>query len=62
MTVIQGTKDDIVDWRHNIPFLKEKIPDLKVIYIKKARHQLVNEAEPFLNELLEALGKQIVPE
>ena len=59
VTVIQGTRDDVVDWRHNIPLLKKKIPDLKVIYIKKARHQLMNEAEPFLNEFLEALGKQI---
>ena len=62
VTVIQGTRDDVVDWRHNIPFLKKKIPDLKVIYIRKARHQLMNEAEPFLNEFLETLGKQIVPE
>ena len=62
VTVIQGTRDDVVDWRYNIPLLKKKIPDLKVIYIKKARHQLMNEAEPFLNEFLEALGKQIGPE
>jgi lysophospholipase len=58
VTVIQGTKDDVVDWRHNIPFLKRKVPDAEVIYITKARHQLMNEAEPFLTEFLGILGKQ----
>ncbi len=59
VTVIQGTKDDIVDWRHNITFLGRKIPNVKVLYIKNARHQLMNEAEPLLNEFLGILGKQM---
>lgn len=58
VTVIQGTKDDIVDWRYNITFLSRKIPDLEIFYIKNARHQLMNEAEPFLGEFLDILGKQ----
>lgn len=60
VAVIQGTKDDIVDWRHNIPFLSRKIPDIKVFYIKNARHQMMNEAEPFLSEFIGILGKQFV--
>lgn len=59
VTAIQGTGDDVVDWRYNIPFLKQKIPNLKVFYIKKARHQLMNEAEPLLDEFLKALRKQM---
>ncbi|MFC1476518.1 alpha/beta hydrolase [Fibrobacterota bacterium] len=59
VTVIQGTKDDVVDWRHNIPFLNKRIPAIEVIYIKNARHQLMNEAEPFLSEFLNILGKQM---
>lgn len=55
ITVIQGTKDDVVDWRYNMPFLKERIPGLKVVMIKGARHQLVNEAQPMRAEALGAL-------
>ena len=58
VTVIQGTKDNIVDWRYNIPFLKKIIPDMKVMYIKNARHQLMNEAEPFLGKFLNLFGNQ----
>ncbi len=59
VTVIQGTKDNVVDWRYNIPFLKKKIPNLKTIYIKNARHQLMNEGEPFLGKFNKALKKQL---
>ena len=59
VTVIQGTKDDIVNWRHNILFLSRKIPNAEIMYIKNARHQLMNEAEPLLSEFLNVLGKQM---
>jgi alpha-beta hydrolase superfamily lysophospholipase len=59
VTIIQGTKDDVVDWRHNIPVLEEKIPGVTIIYITNARHQLMNEAEPYLSQFFAALGKQL---
>lgn len=59
VAVIQGTRDNVVDWRHNIPFLRQRIPNLEAVYIKKARHQLMNEGEPFLDEFLEALRMQL---
>ncbi len=59
MSVIQGTDDDVVDWRYNLPFLKEKIPELKVVPIPQARHQIMNEAEPYLGEFLRALKTEL---
>jgi alpha-beta hydrolase superfamily lysophospholipase len=62
VTVIQGTKDNVVDWRYNIPFIKKKIQMAEIIYIKKARHQLMNEAQPFITEFLKALREQVSTE
>lgn len=62
VTVIQGTKDTTVDWRYNIPFLKQKVANVDVVYIRKARHQLMNEGEPFLDEFLSTLRKQLCSE
>jgi len=50
VTVIQGSRDDVVDWRYNVPFLKEKFTDIKVYMIKGAKHQLMNEAGNYKTE------------
>ena len=36
--LIQGKEDDVVDFSHNVPFLLEKIPDLRVVYVDGAGH------------------------
>lgn len=59
VTVIQGTKDKVVDWRYNIPFIKKKLQPVEVIYIKRANHQLMNEAQPFLTEFLKSLRGRV---
>jgi|WetSurMetagenome_2_1015567.scaffolds.fasta_scaffold00226_24 alpha-beta hydrolase superfamily lysophospholipase len=50
--VIQGTADNTVDWKYNIPFLEKKIPGCKVSMIRDARHHLLNEAKPYREECL----------
>jgi alpha-beta hydrolase superfamily lysophospholipase len=50
--IIQGTADETVDWRYNVPFLLKKIPGSSVHYVTGARHQLVNEAQPWRGECL----------
>jgi len=40
--IIQGTKDKVVDFKYNVPFLQKKI-SAKVEYVEGAGHQLVNE-------------------
>ena len=52
VSVIQGSGDDCVDWRYNIPFLRKKIPGCDVHMIEGARHQLLNETEPWRSECL----------
>ncbi len=43
--VIQGREDTTVDWRYNIPALKNKFPQAKLYHLKTGRHQLANESE-----------------
>jgi lysophospholipase len=55
VSVIQGSGDDCVDWRYNIPFLKKKIPGCYVHMVEGARHQLLNETEPWKTECLDII-------
>jgi lysophospholipase len=55
VSIIQGTKDNTVDWRHNVPFLEKKIPGCEVRFLRDARHQLLNEANPWRTECLDAI-------
>ncbi|QEN08005.1 alpha/beta fold hydrolase [Oceanispirochaeta crateris] len=41
--ILQGRKDTVVDYRHNIPFLMEKYPHSDVIYYDEGEHSLFNE-------------------
>ena len=41
--IIQGQRDDTVDWRYNLPQLISKLPRARVEYLAEARHQLINE-------------------
>jgi alpha-beta hydrolase superfamily lysophospholipase len=52
VSIIQGTADNTVDWRYNVPFLERKIPGCEVRFIPDARHQLLNEADPWRTECL----------
>lgn len=45
LKIIQGTSDTTVHWRHNLPYLEEKIPKAKVCKIPGAGHQLINESK-----------------
>ncbi|MDP3179477.1 MAG: alpha/beta hydrolase [Spirochaetaceae bacterium] len=36
--IVQGTKDDVVDWRRNIPFIKAKIPSTNIVYLEGRGH------------------------
>ena len=44
ITVIQGEEDIVVDWKFNIKALRSKFEKVSFIKIKKANHQLQNEA------------------
>ena len=54
--VLQGTNDLTVAWQYNVKFIQTKFSDVKVKLIKKARHELFNEAETMRNEVFSQIG------
>ncbi|MFA6425224.1 MAG: alpha/beta hydrolase, partial [Phycisphaerae bacterium] len=49
--VIQGTKDNIVDWKYNVPLIMSKFHDCEVELIENARHELFNESQQYRDEV-----------
>ncbi|MFL1482585.1 alpha/beta hydrolase [Marinobacter sp. LN3S78] len=45
VTVIQGEKDQTVDWRHNLRIIRNKFSSVDEIRLPTGRHHLVNEAQ-----------------
>ncbi len=43
--ILQGERDDTVDWRYNIPAILKKMPNAQVHYLAEARHHLANESD-----------------
>jgi alpha-beta hydrolase superfamily lysophospholipase len=49
LTIIQGTADDVVDWRYNVRWFEEHIKGVNIITIPDGRHQLLNESPEYRN-------------
>lgn len=49
--VIQGTGDKTVDWRYNLAAIARKFPRAQISTIADARHHLVNESQPYRDQL-----------
>ena len=49
--VIQGLKDNIINWRHNIRFIQSKFKNSEVELIENCRHELFNESEKIRQEV-----------
>jgi alpha-beta hydrolase superfamily lysophospholipase len=49
--VIQGLKDNIINWRHNIRFIQSKFKNTEVELIENCRHELFNESEKIRKEV-----------
>jgi alpha-beta hydrolase superfamily lysophospholipase len=56
VSIVQGTKDDVVDWRYNVPFLQARFDSVSVNYIENARHHLMNESEDLRTEFFDVLS------
>ena len=56
ITVIQGQKDETVDWLHNLSILEEKFRHVNVVYVPQGHHQLVNEIKELREEIFNAIG------
>lgn len=57
--IIQGTIDETVDWKFNLPFLKKKFPNIQVAIIEKASHQLMNEHLKIRNIVITLIKNQL---
>ena len=55
IVVIQGTDDDIVDWRYNLNFIQGKITDPEIYLIPKGKHQLLNERDSIKDKTFDLL-------
>ncbi len=51
--VVQGRRDNTVDWRHNVPFVQDLFPGSQLVYINDAGHQLANESVGLRRDYLE---------
>ncbi|KEF31479.1 Lysophospholipase [Marinobacter nitratireducens] len=45
VTVVQGEKDQTVDWQHNLRIIRNKFASVEEVRIPDGRHHLVNEAQ-----------------
>lgn len=64
--LIQGDKDNIVDYKHNLPVIQQKVPNLQIEMIQSGRHELFNESKPIrqkvFTEIIEWLQASETPE
>jgi len=44
INIVQGTSDETVMWRHNMPLLLKKFPNRRLLMLENGKHQVVNEA------------------
>jgi alpha-beta hydrolase superfamily lysophospholipase len=54
--VVQGDADQTVDWRWNVPMIRQKFPRAEVRVLPGARHHLVNETRELREKVFAALG------
>ena len=59
LTVVQGEGDTTVDWRHNLRVIRRKFSRVRVYQVPEARHHLVNEAEPILRQVFDAVSESV---
>jgi alpha-beta hydrolase superfamily lysophospholipase len=58
--VIQGMKDNIINWRHNIRFIQAKFENTEVELIEHARHELFNESEKIRQEVFSQIKDYLI--
>ncbi len=53
--LVQGELDTTVDWRYNVPIVRQKFPHAKYLPLKSAHHHLANEAPAIREKIFAAL-------
>lgn len=57
--IIQGDRDDTVDWRHNLGVIESKFDAPQTYIIKGARHQLANEDEGIRHQIMTIIDRHL---
>jgi alpha-beta hydrolase superfamily lysophospholipase len=57
--ILQGTRDTVVDWEYNIPFLDRKLTRTQVLWIEGGGHQLLNETPAIREKVLQAIKSSL---
>jgi alpha-beta hydrolase superfamily lysophospholipase len=55
LLIVQGDKDETVDWRYNLPCLRTLFPNSETLMISGGRHHLLNESPQLQRQVFEAL-------
>lgn len=53
--VVQGTGDETVSWRYNMRVIRDRFPNSRCVIVRGARHQMINETQPYRHQILTAL-------
>ncbi|GAA5526086.1 hypothetical protein Maes01_02680 [Microbulbifer aestuariivivens] len=53
--VVQGSDDETVSWRYNMRAIRARFPNSKRVIVRGARHQMINETQPYRHQILKAL-------
>ena len=55
LLIVQGQRDTTVDWRYNIPVIREKFPRAKYMPLREAYHHLANESPEIRQKIVAAM-------
>lgn len=57
LLVVQGDKDETVDWRYNLRQIQHKLPRANIAMIEGAGHQLVNERQDLREQVFTQINR-----
>ena len=57
--IVQGTRDTTVDWRRNLPLIRERFPAMQEVLLENARHNLMNESEVHRRVIEQVLDERL---
>ncbi|WP_444928856.1 alpha/beta hydrolase [Microbulbifer sp. SSSA002] len=55
--LVQGTDDKTVDWRYGLHVVRNRFPNCHRVLIRGARHQMINETQPYRHQILAAMDE-----
>jgi alpha-beta hydrolase superfamily lysophospholipase len=57
--VFQGKKDNVVDWKYNMNFIREMFPRARIVFYDNARHEIFKERPAIREQILDAIIKEL---